>query len=126
MTATYIVRDKTKSFVSIQLEQVVLQKDHNQYTFNDTASYIITLKRVATGIYNPRDTTYGISRLLIGSMDTTTPITISAIRSTDITNVQSVLTTSNHKANTHTPPTKLDIVNRQNAESATKNLNVNY
>ena len=126
MAETYIVRGKTKGFVALQLERVVLQKAHDQYTFDDAAAYVIALKRVATGIYNPQDAKFGMSRLLISSTDPTTPSAISAIRSTDIATAQSVIIASKREAATRTPTTDPDISDRQDAEAAAEKLNINY
>ena len=89
--AAFTARATTKAHVAAKIGKLRLPTVNGQYTHDAAIQFTLGVNRVLKSTFNPSEPGQGMARLLRSSTDATNPSTISAIKSTDAANIDTIL-----------------------------------
>ena len=92
--SAFTARSSTKEHVLEGINRLSLNTDNGQYTFNEANAVVLGCHRVLTGTFNSEDPGKGMSSLFRSSTDPTNPSKLSALKSTDAVNMNTVIEAS--------------------------------
>ena len=89
--ACFTARATTKAHVTAAIGDIHLAVANGQYSHDAIAQFIVAVKRVLKSTYNPAEPGCGMEMLLRSSTDAANPSKISAIKSTDVATIASII-----------------------------------
>ena len=96
--ACYTARATTKAQVTASIDGLNFPTTNGQYTHDAAATFVVGLHRVLKMTFNPSEPGCGMEMLLRSSTDGVNPSALSAIRSTDVATIATVIKTSSDAA----------------------------
>jgi len=96
--ACFTARATTKAHVTAAIGDINLAVVNGQYSHDAIAQFIVAVKRVLKSTYNPAEPGCGMEMLLRSSTDTANPSKISAIKSTDVATIATIIRDSSADA----------------------------
>ena len=89
--ACFTARATTKAHVTAAIRDIHLTVVNGQYSHDAIAQFILAVKRVLKSTYNPAKPGCGMEMLLRSSTNATNPSKISAIKSTDMATIATII-----------------------------------